>query len=119
MSSWLPAVIASCLGFGAAYLSYRQSTRASAENRQVEFQRVDAAAYERAKSLYESGISQLEEQLARLRVQVNQERVISNNLRQQVNDLERTVARLRRQLIAAGIDVEAYGNVERAEQSVE
>jgi septal ring factor EnvC (AmiA/AmiB activator) len=110
VSNWLPAVIASILGFSAAYLSYRQSTRASNNRLRVDERRVDAAAYERAKKLYEGGIAQLEKQLAQLREQVNQERQISNHLRRRVNELEDTVAMLRRQLIISGIDVEAHLN---------
>jgi alpha-L-arabinofuranosidase len=108
--NWLPAVIASILGFAAAYLSYRQSTRASAAATKVETNRIDAGAYERAKQLYESGIKQLEDQLKRLLEQIQQEREISTALRVQVNALEQTVARMRRQLILAGVDMEAYAD---------
>lgn len=106
MANWLPAVIASLLGFGAAFLAYRQSSRADNAATRVENLRVDAEAYQRAKTLYEAGIRQLEDQLARLQTQLNQERDLSNALRVQINALEDTVAKLRRQLILSGVDME-------------
>lgn len=104
MNNWLPSVIASLLGFLAALLAYRQSTRAVASRNKTEMTRVDGEAYGRAKALYESGIAQLEKQVADLRIQINNERDVSEKLRVRVMELEETVARLRYQLILVGID---------------
>lgn len=83
-----------------------KQAKASAEAAvQVKTVEVDAAAYERARAMYESGIRQLEEQIGRLSTQVNEERDASNLLRNQVRALEDLVAQLRRQLIQSGIDV--------------
>ena len=104
MNDWLPSVVASLLGFFAAWLAYRQSTRAVAARNKTEAAKVDAEAYGRAKILYESGIAQLERQVSDLRTQINNERTISDMLRVRVAELEETVARLRYQLILVGID---------------
>lgn len=110
---------------GAAWFAYRASTdanrktaeaaRASAE-RQAEMERnkVDSEAFERAKTIYDSGISLLERQLVRVQTQFEQlndaaaherstfmERIRSMQV--QIELLESTVVALRRQLIDAGI----------------
>lgn len=109
MSAWLPAALAAAVSMITGYLTFRASMTAATATAnatvRVKTVEVDAAAYERARLLYESGITQLEEQIGRLRAQVNEERDSSNRLRDQVGALEETVARLRRQLILAGIDV--------------
>jgi chromosome segregation ATPase len=111
---WGPLISGAVVLVG-GWLTYRQTTKAAAATNRVEAAKVDAAAYERARALYESGIQQLEEQLTRLRTQVNEERDVSNQLRNQVNALEETVARLRRQMILAGIDVGSTSSVGAAE----
>ncbi|MEU6710019.1 hypothetical protein ABZ897_00955 [Nonomuraea sp. NPDC046802] len=97
-------------------VTYRTSRATTA----VEQNKVDAAAYDRAKAIYESALQLLEEQLERVRVQLTtvttqlaQEQDTSNAMRMQIRgltnqiaDLERTVADLRLQLSRAGIPVE-------------
>lgn len=108
---WLNPLLAFLGMVATGYFTYRASTRAAKTTAtaavQVKNVEVDAAAYERARQLYESGIAQLEEQIARLRTEVNEERGTSGRLRDRVEDLEATVAWLRTQLMRAGIDVAA------------
>lgn len=109
VGTWLPAVLAAAVSIVVGYFSYKASTQAAqttaAATLRVKTVEVDAAAYERARAMYESGIKQLEEQIGRLSAQVNEERDASNRLRDQVRALEDLVAQMRRQLIVSGIDV--------------
>jgi hypothetical protein len=94
-------------GFAAvicAYLAYKQATKVSAATSRVEIQKVDAGAYERARLIWESGIKQLEGQLTHLRTQLDEEREVSGRLRTRISDLEDTVARMRRQMMLAGME---------------
>lgn len=104
MSGVLGPVLAGLAAIACAYLAYKQATKVSAASSRVEIQKVDAGAYERARGIYESGIKQLEEQLTRLRVQLDEEREVSGRLRTRISDLEDTVAKMRRQMMVAGID---------------
>lgn len=120
MTGWLPtllaSVIASLVGLAAAWLSYRQASTASetkfrlaAEAARVEALRVDAAAYARAKELYEASISQLERQLARVQTQMAHDQSVSDQLRAQVNALDTTVEKMRAILKLHGIS-DGYSN---------
>jgi TolA-binding protein len=109
--NWLPSLVTALLAFAASYLGYRQATRAARTNAKIEAERVDAAAYERAKGLYEAGIEQLEEQLSRLREEIESWRGRTTmaehaaaHLQGRVAELELTIARMRRQLILAGVE---------------
>jgi septal ring factor EnvC (AmiA/AmiB activator) len=111
IGSWLPSIITAFLAFAASYLGYRQATRAARTNAKIEAEKVDAAAYERAKGLYEAGIEQLEEQLHRLREEIDAWRGRTTmaedaaaRLQSRVSELELTIARMRRQLILAGVE---------------
>lgn len=104
MSGVLGPVLAGLAAVACAWLAYKQATKVSAASSRVEIQKVDAGAYERARGIYESGIKQLEEQLTRLRTQLDEEREVSGRLRTRISDLEDTVARMRRQMVIAGID---------------
>lgn len=110
---------------GAAWFAYRASTdanRKSAEaarvaaERQAEAERnkVDSEAFERAKTIYDSGITLLERQLLRVQSQFDQLNDAANDerttfmarihsMQTQIELLESTVVLLRRQLIDAGI----------------
>lgn len=109
-------IIAAVLATAASYIGYRQAVRVARANAratteaarltaEAEARKVDAGAYERAKIMYEAGIRQLEEQLVRLRAQLAEEQQVSSSLRLQVRALEDTVARLRREIIAAGLQL--------------
>lgn len=113
---------------GVAVVAFVQSTKAnrstaeSAERAaehaaELERNKIEADAYNRAKTIYEAGIAQLEKQLDRLHSQLErletrltQEQDVSAGLRgevselqRQINGLERTVGELRRRLASAGI----------------
>ena len=117
--SVLVAIVAGIAAVIGAWFSYRASTRATS----IETSKVDAAAYERAKTIYEGSLRELERQLERMREQmdrVNQqlytEQDTSNALRSQlrtlrghVEELERTVNDLRLQLTLAGIKQSSEG----------
>lgn len=110
----LAAIAAGLAAIICGWFSYRSSTRANA----VEENKVDAAAYERAKTIYESALKTLEEQLERMRLrldevtsQLTKEQDSSIAMRMQIRELqaqvttfERTVADLRLQLSKSGID---------------
>lgn len=89
-----------------SWFAYKQAIKVAHENSRGESAKVDAAAYERAKSLYESGITSLEERIKDLRQQLDEERNVSFKLREQVSALEIMVVRLRRELALAGIEVD-------------
>ncbi|MER7126734.1 hypothetical protein [Micrococcus luteus] len=115
-ASVIAAVVAGLAAVVGAWFSYRASTRATA----VEGSKVDAAAYERARAIYESALQTLEDQLVKLRErmtelnqQLAQEQDTSNamraqirELRSQVDLLEDTVTDLRLQLSKSGIQQE-------------
>lgn len=116
VGDWLTPLFALGTSLIAGFFTYRASTtaaRTSLEVKQVEMDavaaakrsEVEAAAFERARSIYESGIARMEQEIQQLRAQMNEERDVSNQLRSRVNSLEDTVAWMRRQLIIAGIDV--------------
>lgn len=121
---WVAAI--ACLGsLGAAAFSARSASRSTA----VEASKVDAAAFERARSIYESALKTLEEQLERMRTRVDtltqqlaQEQDASIAMRrqirefqEQVEELERTVADLRVQMAKSGLP--APEHTEPAEQT--
>lgn len=111
--SVLVAIVAGIAAVVGALFSFRASTRATS----LESSKVDAAAYERAKSIYEGSLRELERQLERMREQMDRvntqlatEQDTSSALRTQlrtlrshVEELERTVTDLRLQLTLAGI----------------
>lgn len=111
--SVLVAIVAGVAAIVGAIFSYRASTRATS----IESSKVDAAAFERAKSIYEGSLRELERQLERMREQFDRvnaqlatEQDTSSALRSQlrtlrshVEELERTVNDLRLQLTLAGI----------------
>jgi Tfp pilus assembly protein PilE len=99
------AVVGSMFSLGGAYLAYRQSVKASERTARTAALQIEAGAFDRAKALYEAGISQLEAQVSRLRVDFAAEQDISNKLRVQVMEMENTIARLRRQMIHAGMEL--------------
>lgn len=107
MESWVQIAGTIAVAIGPAFIAYKSATRVARENSKAESAKVDAAAYERAKQLYESGITTLEEQIKHLRSQLDEERDVSRELRDQVNNLEGIVVRLRRQMALAGIEIEA------------
>lgn len=106
----LIALVGSIVG---GILTWRQSKATT----RVEQNKVDAAAYERAKAIYESALNTLEEQLDRLRIrldtvtdQLTREQDSSIAMRTQIRELtlqvevlERTVADLRLQLSRTGM----------------
>ncbi|GII84611.1 hypothetical protein Ssi03_26010 [Sphaerisporangium siamense] len=112
------AVIAGVSAVIGAGFSYRASTRANA----VEEDKVDAAAYERAKAIYESALKTLEEQLERMRRRLDEVtdqltreqdssmamRLQIRELQAQVSTFERTVSDLRLQLSKSGIEPLAH-----------
>jgi TolA-binding protein len=111
LSGYVGSILAFLGALGAAYLAYRQATSVARTQAQAEVRKVDAAAYERAKALYESGIQQLEEQVQRLRAEVDSYRGratiaedASSRLNARVAELEITISRMRRQLILAGVE---------------
>lgn len=91
MPDWAVPVLAAAVAALPGLLAYRQASRA---NRAA----IDAAAYERARGLYEAGIGQLEQQVERFRRQLDEER-------ERVKALEDRVTKLRRLLIQHGIEV--------------
>lgn len=101
----LVAVIGAVFSLGGAYLAYRQSVKATEKTARTAALQIEAGAFERARSMYEAGIQQLESQVGRLRIDFAAEQDTSHKLRVQVIELENTLARLRRQLIHAGIEL--------------
>lgn len=101
----LVAVIGSVVSLGGAWLAYRQSVKATEKTARTAALQIEAGAFERARAMYEAGIQQLEAQVGRLRVDFASEQDITNRLRVQVIELENTLARLRRQMINAGIEL--------------
>lgn len=111
--SVLVAIVAGLAAVLGAFFSFKASTRATS----IESSKVDAAAYERAKSIYEGALRELERQLERMREQLdrvntqlaneqdtsNAMRLQMRTLRSHVEELERTVTDLRLQLTLAGI----------------
>lgn len=104
MTAVVGPVLAALAAVLCSYVTYKQATKVSAEASRVEAKKVDAGAYERARVIYESGIKQLEEQLTHLRTQIDEEREVSGRLRTRVSELEDTVARMRRQMMLAGME---------------
>ncbi len=113
---------------GVAYFAFRSATDANrrtqetaqknaAANAEIEKTKVDAEAYERAKTIYQDALRELEKQLDRLTAQFDRineqlarEQDTSNSLRTQIRtlqgqvvSLERFAATLRRQMVAAGL----------------
>jgi len=106
---------------GAAWFAYRASTDANKRTAEtadrqatLEVSKVDSEAFERARTIYDSGISLLERQLTRVQTQFEQLSDDSAEERDglmhrirlmqgQIEALEGTVVLLRRQLIEAGI----------------
>lgn len=101
---WRGPVLALAGGAFAAYMAYRQAAKVARSTAEVEAQKIDAGAYQRARELYEAGIGQLEMQLQRLRQQLSEEQQMSTGLRARVRELEDTVDRMHRQITAAGLD---------------
>ncbi|MBO2461659.1 hypothetical protein [Actinomadura violacea] len=111
------AVVAYRQAVAANRITAQQAERAAARQAALERSKVDAEAYNRAKTIYEAALVQLERQIDRLQgqsdrlgEQLAREQDTSNTLRSQVQtmnaqirELERTVAGLRRQLIEAGV----------------
>jgi len=118
--------IVACVG---AVVSAAFTASASRRSARVEASKVDAAAYDRAKLIYESALQTLEEQsvklrerMAELNQQLAQELDTSAVMRQQIRDLrvqvdllEETVADLRLQLSKA--DMRPEPEVEEVETS--
>jgi hypothetical protein len=116
MTDQLPALSAGVLAVVGALLSYRQSTRANAAAQSVETVRVDAAAYDRARSFDREATDRIrleleraEAEIAGLRQTLSDERIAHAKeraeLMRRLDRLERVVYRLRRRLREAGIDV--------------
>jgi len=101
------ASIAALPGIFAAWAAYTGARRTAIQAHRTSMLAIEAGAYERARAAYEGGIEQLEEQVERLRLQIQEERGVSDVLRRQIMELEETVARMRVQLIRAGIDLPA------------
>lgn len=101
----LVAVLGTVASLIGAFFAYRQSIKATEKTARTAALAIEAGAFERARSMYEAGIQQLEAQVGRLRVDFATEQDVSNRLKVQVIELENTVARLRRQLINAGIEL--------------
>ncbi len=91
---WLAPLGVAFSGVGAAWLTVRQVHRAAAAAALLEGRRIDEAAYERAKELYESGIAQLERQVSRLRELLHAERATTTRLLDQVFELRVACNRL-------------------------
>lgn len=103
-AEWLPAGIAAAAGLGAAYLSYRQASRAMRSQVRMDRAKVDAAAYDRAKEMYEAGIKQLQDQVARTRQELDNERAARREAEEREvrarRDAEEREATLRRRVVA-------------------
>lgn len=127
-SDLLVQIAIGAVPIGVAYFAYRSATDANrrtqeaavlAAERQAELERnkVDAEAFQRARQIYEDALASLEKQLDRVQSQADRlseqlarEQDSSNAMRDQVRALqgqiavlERTVSTLRRQLISAGV----------------
>ena len=98
-----PAIVTGVLAYFGAVRSAKTSSRNEALKYEVE-------ANKRAREAYEDGIKQLEESMERLRKQLLEERDVSAGLRRQVEELEQTVARMRLQMIRAGIELTPVEN---------
>ncbi|WP_436759316.1 hypothetical protein [Streptosporangium sp. V21-05] len=123
---WI-AVVA-CIGaLGSAAFTAAASRRTARVTEAVETSKVDAAAFDRARAIYESALQTLEEQSLKLRERMGElnqqlahEQDASAEMRQQIRDLraqvdllEETVADLRLQLSKADIRPETeVGEVE-------
>lgn len=103
MNAFIVPIAVSLIAAVPGFLAYRQATAANQASASAKRIEIEAGAYARARDLYEAALDQLQNQLTSIQTQLNSERDVSNSLRNQVNALEDTVARLRRQLILAGL----------------
>lgn len=97
-SSWV-AIIVATVAVIPAVLAYLNSRKTIA----VQDKKVDADAYARAQRIYEIALNQIEDQLKRLRNENAELIALNNRLQIQLNQLEILVAKMRRQLLEAGI----------------
>jgi hypothetical protein len=83
-----------------------QARRVRRRSEDMEHSKVDAAAYDRARGIYESSILQLERQIEMLTRRLTEVTIEKDKLHGQVFDLQRLTEQLRRTLIANGIRME-------------
>jgi chromosome segregation ATPase len=91
-------IVAICLGIPAAVISvlaFWASTRANRVQDEATVVAVDAAAYDRAKGLYEASIKLLQDQVMEFRTQVKSLEGEVTKLRNQSASLESEVVKLR------------------------
>lgn len=89
--TFVTAAISVAVFFAATHAARIQAEAASRSTRET----VDAAAYERAKQIYESAIDQLEQELTRMRSRLLEFEQEVNLLRGQVAHLERANSDMR------------------------
>jgi hypothetical protein len=106
-----PSLLALVGGVTAAVLAYRQSTKVAKLAAGTEAQKIDGAAYDRARALMELGnirlqdeIARLERKIARFELEAGQDASEHIADRTRIAELERHVARMQIRLIRAGLE---------------
>jgi hypothetical protein len=99
MNDLVTLAVAIVPGATAAWFAYRSATKAHA----VESSKVDGAAYDRAKLIYESALQTLEDQLIEEREGAAALRTEVRAVRRQVQSLQSQVSLLIRQVRDAGL----------------
>lgn len=91
---WLAIVIALIGGIGSigAVFQARSAVKAAQNNTQV---KVDAEAYIRAKTIYESSIDEMQSQITQMRLDLSDQRAENVKLRTKVSELESQLITLR------------------------
>lgn len=91
---WLAIVIALIGGIGSigAVFQARSAVKAAQSNTQV---KVDAEAYIRAKTIYESSIDEMQSQITQMRLDLSDQRAENVKLRTKVSELESQLITLR------------------------
>lgn len=90
-------VLIGLVPLGVAAFAYYSAIRANRITAQVEQQKVDAAAYDRAKQIYESSLSLLEKRCEQLERQLDQVQRENDQQRRQMADM-------RARMAAAGLE---------------
>lgn len=98
--------IAAVLAVAVSVYSVAQARRVRRRSDNIEHTKVDAEAYDRARSIYESSINQLERQVQQLTSRLSSVSLEKDRLQTQVFDLQRLTERLSRTLLVNGIKIE-------------
>jgi len=108
---WTPAIVALITTGLGGYFTYQASSKVARTNADLESKKIEGAAYDRAKTLLETGINglqreigRLEELVGRLRTQVVEYEDQRTKDRERIAELELRVTKLRRRLIIAGLE---------------